>query len=279
MTRLRCCKQKYFDVRNAFWHDEILGEIQGRRRQIQKGKETPGSDGGWGRGKSALRTHHLHIITDQAASTSTLEIFIITNEKKKSGKVVGYDRQWKWSANPMIHKPRRLPEATALWFDPKNVTLNKDVNTARIEWEKRKRWRRGGVLSQSTYGVCRSTAHINTSTHQDREKASGIVSKHHKDDRKKKSGGPCHVPLGPSRGYTASRCKASTCPIRNRSACAGLLSCPPRLLVNIPVICKQTEFTCDYEWIHQILMEPPCKAPCTFRMHLHHDMVYTWIHE
>lgn len=44
----------------------------------------------------------------------------------------------------------------------------------------------GGVLSQSTYGVCRSTAHINTSTHQDREKASGIVSKHHKDDRKRK---------------------------------------------------------------------------------------------
>lgn len=139
----------------------------------------------------------------------------------------------------------------------------------------------GGVLSQSTYGVCRNTAHVNTSTHQDREKATGIVSKHHKDDRKKikNQGDRVMFHWGPSRGYTASKCKASTCPIRNRSACAGLLSCPPRLLVNIPVICKQTEFTCDYEWIHQILMEAPCKAPCALRMHLHHDTVYTWIHE
>lgn len=31
-------------------------------------------------------------------------------------------------------------------------------------------------------------------------------------------------------------------------------------LVNISVICKQTEFTSDYEWIHHILMEFPCWA-------------------
>ena len=65
-------------------------------------------------------------------------------------------------------------------------------------------------------------------------------------------------------------------PIRNRSACAR----PPRPLVNIPVICKQTEFTSDYEWIHQILMELPCRAsprvpnasPPWYNVHLN-----TWI--
>lgn len=35
----------------------------------------------------------------------------------------------------MIHKPGSQPEATALWIDPDNVTLNKDVNTARAEGE------------------------------------------------------------------------------------------------------------------------------------------------
>lgn len=39
----------------------------------------------------------------------------------------------------MIHKPRSQPGATALWFDPKNVTLNKDVNAVRTERGKRKK--------------------------------------------------------------------------------------------------------------------------------------------
>ncbi len=68
----------------------------------------------------------------------------------------------------MIHKPGSQPEATALWFDPKNVTLNKDVNTLRTERGKRKRWRErrggsGGILRLSTYCVCQKIqAHIKT---------------------------------------------------------------------------------------------------------------------
>lgn len=68
----------------------------------------------------------------------------------------------------MIHKPGSQPEATALWFDPKNVTLNKDVNTAREE--EIGGGRKGGILRPSTYGVCRSR---NTSMNQYRQKDDG----------------------------------------------------------------------------------------------------------
>lgn len=33
----------------------------------------------------------------------------------------------------MIRTPGSQPEATALWFDPKNMTRNKDENMVRIE--------------------------------------------------------------------------------------------------------------------------------------------------
>lgn len=134
--------------------------------------------------------------------------------------------------------------STARCPHPKNVTINKDANSVR-----RRNIRVWWSASYKQHGrIGKKAAESSWSTGDLAEPHGQQVQGHHFSDKK-----------------LICMCLSAS------------LSIWP--LVNIPVICKQTEFTSDYEWIHQILMEMPCWARPAHRMHLHHDTMYTWIHE
>ena len=97
----------------------------------------------------------------------------------------------------------------------------------------------GGVLRLSTFGVC---CRENTSTNQDRQR--GKTS-----ERWWK---PCnipeaHVPLGTSQGLHGRQVQGHRLSDKKPICMCLSASLSARPLVNIPVICKQTEFTSDYE--------------------------------
>lgn len=199
---------------------------------------------------------------------------------------------WKWSANTMIHKPGSQPEATALWFDPQEYDTKQGCKYGgnQGEWGRdrrdeagRRRKLQGGV--GGGVGGVLGPEHMLFVATQHTQKA------HIKRDRKEEklwesvdkvaevmhtTQAPC--PAGDlARGYTAGRSRGHSLSDKKPICMCLSASLSTLPLVNIPVICKQTEFTSDYEWIHQILMENchvglPNASPPWYNVHLN-----TWI--
>lgn len=154
-----------------------------------------------------------------------------------------------------MHKPWGQPEARALRFDPKNLTLYKDVNT-------------GKCMGQAN--VC-LLLHFMQKHKQDRQNEKHQIDSCHSPR--------AHVQLGTLQSYTASRCRVTACLIRNRSACVHLLSCPPspwstsQLSANKQsLLVTMNEYIAFWWNCHVGLVHAPSASPPWHNVHLN-----TWI--
>lgn len=133
----------HFDTMR-FWDGSK--EESGRDSQ---GGGTPGSHRGrWGRDVGCPQLH-LHIISDQA---SLKELLGVSSYYLQKCSLLGRESAGLWSTVKVISQPNDTQALESAWgyssrFDPKNMTLNKDVNMMRRKRKRGKEWRARGGLS------------------------------------------------------------------------------------------------------------------------------------